>query len=93
LHVIEPPKDGILTVRKALLTTDKVAGCPRLKTPALVVFYQAKDGYSGSDHVSYAVTNAEGQTQGYDVTIAVKPAAAAGDEPASPSKQPTDGSL
>src|ERR1700689_853582 len=76
LRVIEPPKNGVLTVRKAVLSTDKIPGCPGLKTPALVVFYQAKEGYSGSDHVSYAVTNPEGQTQGYDVTIAVKPAPA-----------------
>lgn len=74
LRVIEPPKNGVLTARKAVLTTNKVAGCPALKTPALVVFYQGRDGYSGSDHVSYAVTNAEGQVQGFDVTIAVKPA-------------------
>ena len=63
-------------MRKAVLSTDKVPGCPGLKTPALVVFYQSKEGYSGSDHVSYAVTNAAGQAQGYDVTISVKPAPA-----------------
>jgi hypothetical protein len=91
LRVIEPPKDGVLTVRKALLTTNKIAGCPGLKTLALVVFYQAKEGYSGSDHVSYAVTNAAGQTQGFDVTITVK-AAPAGSAPASP-KLPTGNSL
>jgi hypothetical protein len=87
-RVIEPPKDGVLTVRKAVLTTNKVAGCPGLKTPALVVFYQAKEGYAGSDHVSYAVTNAQGKVQGFDVTINVK----AGSAPASP-KPPTRNSL
>ena len=86
-RVIEPPKNGVLSVRKAVLSTDKVPGCPGLKTPALVVFYQGKEGYSGSDHVSYAVTNAAGQTQGYDVTITVKPAPA-GVAPTSP-KPPT----
>jgi hypothetical protein len=90
-RVIEPPKDGVLSVRKAVLSTDKVPGCPGLKTPALVVFYQAKEGYSGSDHVSYAVTNAAGQAQGYDVTITVK-AAPAGSAPISP-KPPTGNSL
>jgi hypothetical protein len=91
LRVIEPPKDGVLTVRKAVLTTNKVAGCPGLKTPVLVVFYQSKEGYSGTDHVSYAVTNPEGQTQGYDVTITVKPVPAGG-APTTP-KQPTGSSL
>ena len=89
LRVIEPPKDGVLTVRQAVLTTNKVAGCPGLKTPALVVFYQANEGYGGSDHVRYAVTNAQGQTEGYDVTITVKPAPAGG----TPPKQPAGSSL
>ena len=84
LRVIEPPKEGVLTARKAVLTTNKVAGCPGLKTPALVVFYQAKEGYSGSDHVRYAVTNPEGQTEGYDVTITVKLAPAGGGAPTTP---------
>jgi len=91
LRVIEPPKDGVLTVRQAVLTTNKVTGCPGLKMPALVVFYQAKEDFSGSDHVRYAVTNAQGQTEVYDVTITVKPAPA-GAAPAAP-KQPTGSSL
>jgi hypothetical protein len=90
-RAIEPAKNGVLTVRKAVLSTDKIPGCPSLKTPALVVFYQSKEGYSGSDHVSYAVTNAAGQTQGYDVSITVK-AAPAGVAPGSP-KPPTGNSL
>jgi hypothetical protein len=92
LRVIEPPKQGVLTARQAVLTTNKVAGCPGLKTPALVVFYQAKEGYSGSDHVRYAVTNPQGQTEGYDVTITVKLAPAGGGAPTTP-KQPTGSSL
>jgi hypothetical protein len=48
----------------AVLTTNKVAGCPGLKAPVpCFVFYQAKEGYSCSDHVSYAVANAEGKVQ------------------------------
>ena len=56
-----------------------------------MVFYQAKEGYSGSDHVSYAVTNPEGQAQGYDVTITVK-GAPAGSAPGLP-KPSTGNSL
>ena len=90
LRVLEPPKNGVLTVRQATLTTNKVGGCPGLKTPALFVFYQAKEGYGGSDHVRYAVTNAEGQTEGFDVTITVKPAPPGG-SPGTP--KPPTGSL
>jgi hypothetical protein len=32
VRVIEAPKSGTLTVRGAVLKTDKVAGCPGLKT-------------------------------------------------------------
>jgi hypothetical protein len=62
----------MLTVRKAILTTDKVAGCPAVKTPAQVVFYQARTGYEGPDEVKYEVTSEIGEAAVYDVTINVK---------------------
>ncbi len=74
VHVLQAPKDGVLIVRKAVLTTDKIAGCPRLKAPAQVVFYQAKESYSGPDHVNYEVTDANGEVSTFDVTITVKAA-------------------
>jgi hypothetical protein len=74
VRVTQPPKGGVLTIRKAMLTTDKVAGCERLKVPAAVMFYQANENYTGPDHVSYVVTSATGEENAYDVTITVKPA-------------------
>jgi hypothetical protein len=74
VHVLQPPKDGVLTIRRADLTTDRIAGCPHLKTPAQVVFYQAKEGYLGSDKVRYEVTAANGEVGIYEVIINVKPA-------------------
>lgn len=44
IRVIEAPKSGTLTVRKGVISTDKVAGCPGLKIPAQVVFYLAHTG-------------------------------------------------
>jgi hypothetical protein len=76
VRVTQAPKDGVLMVRKAVLTTDKVAGCPRLKTPAQIVFYQAREGYTGPDHISYEVTNPDGELGAFDVAITVKPAPA-----------------
>jgi len=72
IRVIEAPKYGTLTVRGAVLKTDKIAGCPGLKTPAQVVFYMAHAGYAGSDHVKYEVTS-ENSDATNDVTIVVKP--------------------
>jgi hypothetical protein len=76
VRVIEPPKSGMLTVRRAVLTTDKVAGCPQVKVPAQVVFYRSRPGYAGLDHVSYEVTSENGEDAIYDVAITVKAAPA-----------------
>jgi hypothetical protein len=63
-----------LTVRNAVLTTNKIQGCPQLKAPARVVFYTANTGYTGPDHVKYEVTDENGQVATYDMTITVKAA-------------------
>jgi hypothetical protein len=62
----------MLTVRRGELKTDQVAGCPGLKIPAQVVFYEARAGATGSDHLVYEVTNPTGEVGTYDVTIAIK---------------------
>jgi hypothetical protein len=72
VRVIEPPKSGVLTVRRGTLSTDKVAACPKLKVPAEVVFYQANAGYQGPDHVKYEVINENGENSTYDMAITVK---------------------
>jgi hypothetical protein len=64
----------MLTVRRGELKTDQVAGCPGLKIPAQVVFYQARAGATGSDHLVYEVTNPTGEVGTYDVTIKIKEA-------------------
>lgn len=76
IRVIEAPKSGTLTLRKAVLTTDRVAGCPGLKTPVQVVFYLARAGYAGPDQVKYEVTSENGAVATYDVAITVKAAPA-----------------
>jgi hypothetical protein len=76
IRVIEAPTSGTLTVRKAVLTTDRVAGCPILKTPAQVVLYLARAGYAGPDRVKYEVTSESGAVATYDITIIVKAAPA-----------------
>ena len=74
IHVVEPPKSGMLTVRKGVLKTDRVAGCPNLNLPVQVVLYVARAGYEGADHVQYEVTNENGEVATYNVTITVKAA-------------------
>ena len=88
--VLQAPKLGVLTVRKALLTTNKVAGCPGLKIPAEVVFYRGRDGSAGPDHVVYKVTSSNGEVETFDVTITLKAGPPAS---ASPPRGQKDNSL
>ena len=74
ISVIEAPKSGMLTVRRGELKTDQVAGCPGLKIPAQVAFYQARAGATGSEHLVYEVTTSTGEVGTYDVTITIKDA-------------------
>jgi hypothetical protein len=77
INVLLAPDQGVLTVRRAELMTEKVTGCPHLKIPAQVVFYTGHENYAGPDHLSYEVTNFNGEDDAtFDVTITVKPAAA-----------------
>ncbi len=71
IRVIEAPRSGVLTVRKGELTTSRVAGCPKLKTPVQVVLYEARAGQGGTDHVIYEVTSVDGEVSRYDVTIKI----------------------
>ncbi|NVN88816.1 MAG: hypothetical protein HXX15_22295 [Rhodopseudomonas sp.] len=74
VQVLTPPAAGMLTVRRAELKTNKIKGCPDLTIPAQVVFYQARSGSSGTDHVVYGVTTVNGEVATYDVTITIKSA-------------------
>lgn len=74
--VLQPPKLGVLTVRKGTLTTNKLPGCPGLKIPAEVVFYRGREGSAGPDHVIYKVTSSGGEVEVYDVTVTLNPAPA-----------------
>lgn len=76
IRVTEAPKSGTLTVRRGELKTDQIAGCPGLKMPVQVVFYQARAGAVSGDHLVYEVTNPTGEVGTYDVTINIKEAPA-----------------
>jgi hypothetical protein len=72
VRVVTPPSSGLFIVKRATLTTDKVAGCPRLQVPAQVGFYQARGGVTGSDHLVFEVRFATGEVASYDVTVTIK---------------------
>jgi hypothetical protein len=74
IRVLKSPTSGTLTAKVVDLTTSRVAGCPKLKTPAQFIFYQSRAGYIGRDLVKYEVTSETGRVSTYDVTITVKAA-------------------
>ncbi len=69
--------------RRGELKTDLIVGCPGFKTPARAVFYQARAGMVGTDHLAYAAINPSGAVATYDVTINIKEAP----KPASTTKE------
>ena len=74
IRVVEAPRSGLLTVRRGVLTTNRLANCPGLRIPAQVAFYQARPGVGGTDHFVYLVTNPDGLVAAYDVSITIKEA-------------------
>lgn len=74
IRVVEAPRSGLFTVRRGVLTTNKLTNCPGLKIPAQVAFYQARPGVTGADHIVYLVTTADGAVAAYDVSIDIKEA-------------------
>jgi len=75
IRVSEPPKSGTFTIRPGEMTTSAAAKpCPGVTIPAEVVFYQARPGAAGTDHLIYEVVNASNKVDAYDVTITIKEA-------------------
>jgi hypothetical protein len=80
IRVLTLPKHGTLSIRRGTVTTNRVANCPSLQTPAQVVFYQGNADYQGADEVAYEVTSYSGEVGVYNIAVTVKPAA----KPAAP---------
>lgn len=71
IRVVDPPKNGVLIIRTATLTTNRYPSCPNLKVPAQVLFYQSRSDYVGPDSISFTVTFENGLTQAHSLVIAV----------------------
>ncbi len=71
VRVVDPPKNGALIVRTAILTTNRYPNCPSLKVPAQVLFYQSRADFVGSDSISFTVTLENGLVQAHSMAITV----------------------
>ena len=65
VRVLTPLQHGTLSIRKAVLATNGVAGCAGLKTPTQIAFYQAND-YAGLNKVSFEVTSESREVATYE---------------------------
>src|SRR5262245_64778521 len=59
-RLINPATNGTVALRRAKVRTGNVRQCPNAELPALVVFYRAKPGYSGTDSFTLEVTGESG---------------------------------
>jgi hypothetical protein len=72
VRLIDPPSGGTMQVRRALLTTGQVQGCPNLRVPAEVVFYVSRSDYTGKDHLRYEVRAVSGESRTFEFDIIVR---------------------
>ena len=71
-RLINPAANGTVKLRKAKVLTNSVPRCPNAKLPALVVFYRAKPGYSGTDSFTLEVTGESGVPSRHKFNVNVK---------------------
>ncbi|WP_019904960.1 hypothetical protein [Methylobacterium sp. 77] len=78
IRISTSPKNGSLITKTGSVTTPASHKCPNKKTAATGVFYQSKDGYTGSDEVVIEVKKADGKTSTQTINITVGGAATKG---------------
>jgi hypothetical protein len=71
IRVVDPPKNGTLTIRTMTVTTNRYPACANLKLPAQVMFYRSDADYVGPDSISFTVTFDNGLMQAHSIVITV----------------------
>ncbi|MHC2001071.1 4-aminobutyrate aminotransferase [Methylobacterium sp. CM6241] len=71
IRISTSPKNGSLITKTGSVTTPSSHKCPNKKTAATGVFYQSKDGFTGTDEVVVEVKKADGKTMTQTINITV----------------------
>ncbi|MCJ2132054.1 4-aminobutyrate aminotransferase [Methylobacterium sp. E-045] len=71
IRISTSPKNGSLITKTGSVTTPASHKCPNKKTAATGVFYQSKDGFTGTDEVVVEVKKADGKTMTQTINITV----------------------
>ncbi|AWN35569.1 4-aminobutyrate aminotransferase [Methylobacterium radiodurans] len=73
------PKNGAVIVKAGKQKTPASFRCPNKEAGVMGVFYQPKDGFTGSDELTFEVKSADGEVQTRVFKITVEAAAKGGD--------------
>lgn len=73
------PKNGAVVVKAGRQKTPAGFRCPNKEAGVMGVFYQPKDGFTGSDELTFEVKSADGEVQTRVFKITVEAASKGGD--------------
>jgi len=73
------PKNGAVVVKAGKQKTPASFRCPNKEAGVMGVFYQPKDGFTGSDELTFEVKSADGDVQTRVFKITVEAASKGGD--------------
>ncbi|KQP33882.1 4-aminobutyrate aminotransferase [Methylobacterium sp. Leaf104] len=91
IRVSGAPKNGSLITKVGKIKTPAKYRCPGKEAAVQAVFYQSKDGFTGSDEVTVDVKDSDGNVQTQNIKITVGAAKSDGGKPdAAAKKDSTD---
>ncbi|WP_430913173.1 4-aminobutyrate aminotransferase [Methylobacterium sp. sgz302541] len=74
-RIVTAPKNGSTITKTAKTKTPSSYRCPNKEAGVQALFYQSKDGFTGSDEMTVEIKTADGQVQTRNIRITVEAAA------------------
>ena len=90
IRVSSAPKNGSLITKVGKIKTPAKYRCPSKEAAVQAVFYQSKDGFTGSDEVTVDVKDSDGNVQTQNIKITVNAAKSDTAKPDAAKKESTD---
>lgn len=90
IRVSGAPKNGSLITKVGKIKTPAKYRCPSKEAAVQAVFYQSKDGFTGSDEVTVDVKDSDGNVQTQNIKITVNAAKSDTAKPEAAKKESTD---
>ena len=71
-RITERAQNGIVKLRQGKVRTNSAAKCPNAELPAILVFYQSKEGYRGTDTFTLEVKGVSGNPSLHKFNVSVE---------------------